>query len=40
MSYRNFSNETFRVPQIDNLSNEAFGNDDGLENFAKKPWIL
>ena len=34
--YRNFSNETFRVSLINNLTNEAFvNNDDGLEKFCK-----
>ena len=35
-SYRDFSNETFRVSLINNLSNEAFVNND--EN--KRLWIL
>ena len=35
-SYRDFSNETFRVSLINNLSNEVFvNNDDGLEKFFK-----
>ena len=35
-SYRDFSNETFRVSLINNLSNEVFlNNDDGLEKFCK-----
>ena len=35
-SYRNVSNETFRVSIITNLSNEVFvNNDDGLEKFWK-----
>ena len=35
-SYRYFSNETFRVSLIKNLSNEVFvNNDDGLEKFCK-----
>ena len=35
-SYRNFSNATFRVSIITNLSNEVFvNNDDGLEKFWK-----
>ena len=35
-SYRDFSNETFRVSLINNLSNEVFGNNhDGLENFLQ-----
>ena len=34
--YRDFSNETFRVFLINNLSNEVFvNNDDGLEKFCK-----
>ena len=40
-SYRYFSNETFRVFLINNLSNECFvSNDDWLEKFAKQPLIL
>ena len=35
-SYRNFSNETFNVSPINNLSNEvSFDNDDGLQKFCK-----
>ena len=35
-SYRDFSNETFRVSLINNLSKEVFfNNDDGLEKFCK-----
>ena len=35
-SYRDFSNETFRVSLINNLSSEVFvNNDDGLEKFYK-----
>ena len=35
-SYRDFSNETFRVSLINNLSNEVYGNnDDELENFLQ-----
>ena len=35
-SYRDFSNETFRVSLINNLSNEAFvNNDTGFEKFCK-----
>ena len=35
-SYRDFSNETFRVSLKNNLSNEVFvNNDDGLEKFCK-----
>ena len=35
-SYRDFSNETFRVSLINNLPNEVFvSNDDGLEKFCK-----
>ena len=35
-SYRDFSNETFRVSLINNLSNEVFvNNDDGLQKFCK-----
>ena len=35
-SYRDFSNETFRVSPINNLSKEVFvNNDDKLENFLK-----
>ena len=35
-SNRDFSNETFRVSLINNLSNEVFvNNDDGLEKFWK-----
>ena len=35
-SYRDFSNETFRVSLMNNLSNEVFvNNDDGLEKFCK-----
>ena len=35
-SYRDFSNETFRVSLINNLSNEVFvSNDDGLQKFCK-----
>ena len=35
-SYRDFSNETFRVSLINNLPNEVFvNNDDGLETFYK-----
>ena len=35
-SYRDFSNETFRVSLINNLSNEVYGNnDDELEKFCK-----
>ena len=34
-SHRDFSNETFRVSLINNLSNEVFvNNDDGLEKFC------
>ena len=32
-SYRDFFNETFRASLINNLSNEVFVNDDGLEKF-------
>ena len=45
-SYRDFPNETFRVSLMNNLSNEVFVNNDGLQNmmgyknFAKRPWIL
>ena len=36
MSYRDFSNETFRVSLINNLSNEVFvSNADGLQKFSK-----
>ena len=36
MSYRDFSNETFRVSLINNLSNEVFANNDyRLEKFCK-----
>ena len=35
-SYRDFSNETFRVSLINNLSNEVYGNnDDELEKFLQ-----
>ena len=35
-SYRDFSNETFRVSPINNLSNKVFvNNDDGLGKFCK-----
>ena len=35
-SYIDFSSETFRVPLINNLSNEVFiNNDDGLAKFCK-----
>ena len=35
-SYRDFSNETFRVSPINNLSNELFvNNDDGLQKLRK-----
>ena len=35
-SYRDFSNETFKVSLINNLSNEVFvNNDDGLQKFWK-----
>ena len=35
-SYRDFSNETFRVSLINNLSNEVFvNNDDGLQKLCK-----
>ena len=35
-SYRDFSNETFRVSLMNNLSNKAFvNNDDGLQIFYK-----
>ena len=34
-SYRDFFNETFRASLINNLSNEVFVNDDGLEKFWK-----
>ena len=35
-SYRDFSNETFRVSLMNNLSNEVFvNNDDGLKKFCK-----
>ena len=35
-SYRDFSNEVFRVSLINNLSNEVFlNNDNGLEKFCK-----
>ena len=35
-SYRNFSNETFRVSLINNLPSEVFvNNDDGLQKFCK-----
>ena len=34
-SYRDFFNETFRASLINNLSNEVFVNDDGLEKFCK-----
>ena len=34
--YGNFSNETFRVSLINNLSNEVFvNNDDGLQKLCK-----
>ena len=37
-SYSDFSNETFRVSLIKNLSNEVFvNNDNGLEKFEKQP---
>ena len=40
-SHGDFANETFRVSLMNNLSNEAFvNNDDGLQNFTKRPWIL
>ena len=36
-SYRDFSNETFRVSLINNLSNEVFvNNDDGLQKLCKR----
>ena len=36
-SYRDFSNETFRVFLINNLSKDAFvNNDDGIEKFCKR----
>ena len=35
-SYRDFSNETFRVSPINNLLNEVFvNNEDGLQKFCK-----
>ena len=35
-AYRDFSNETFRVSLINNLSNEVFvSNADGLQKFSK-----
>ena len=35
-SYRDFSNETFRVSLMNDLSNEIFvNNDDGLQKFCK-----
>ena len=35
-SYKDFSNETFKVSLINNLSNEVFVNsDDGLEKFCE-----
>ena len=40
-SYRDFSNETFRISLMNNLSNEVFiKNDDGLQKFSKRPSIL
>ena len=40
-SCRYFSKVRFRGSLINNLSNKVFGNkNDGLQNFAKQPWIL
>ena len=40
-SCRDFSKGRFRGSLINNLSNKVFVNKDGgLQNFAKRPWIL
>ena len=40
-SCRDFSKERSRGSLVNNLSNKVFvKKDDGLQNFAKRPWIL